>query len=91
MNQEELEKLAFVLFRRNLDTLARLKALESIVRHEVPAAELSAWDKAIDEQTNRILQKYLEDVEMHSPEIAAQIDDRGPEFMIGLDEPLLPP
>ena len=79
-----------MLFRRNLDTMGRLKALESVVRHKIPSSQLPEWDKTLDEQTNRILQLMLEDVEKHSPEIAAQIDDRGPEFMSGLDEPLPP-
>jgi hypothetical protein len=75
-----------VLHRNNLKTLARLKALETIVAMNVPPAERELWYKQLDEQNNRCLQDLLEEFEKQSPAWAALLDDRGADELTGLDE-----
>lgn len=88
MEQKALLDIIITLHRNNLNTLARLKALESVMALTVPTSELSDWNKKIDEQMNRILQHFLEDAENQSQWFAAQLDNRGPDALTGLDVPL---
>lgn len=72
------------LHRAHLRVVARLKAIESFMADKVPVAEQDAWYKELDEQTNRILQAQLEDVEAKSPFLGGLLDDRGPDELEGL-------
>ena len=67
----------FVKLRRDhLRTLARLKALEAIVRQGVKPEYRAAWDDDLKKATHKALQILLESLEKQSPEGAAFLDDR---------------
>lgn len=74
---EALAKHLLIARRDNLRTLARLKALESLVQHAIPESEQAAWKALLDKQTKIILQRLLESFEKQSPEFSALMDDRG--------------
>jgi len=76
------------MHRNHLRALARLKALESIIFERMQPSERAAWEKTYDEQANRIFQDLLEKVEAKSPGFAALLDNRGPDELEGLDNPL---
>jgi hypothetical protein len=82
MTQEEMRLLkniteALLTCRReNLRTLARLKALEAMVRMAMPEDKQDDWHKRLGEQTKYIHQKLLESFEKDNPEFAATLDDR---------------
>jgi hypothetical protein len=85
---EKLEKLldATVGLRRDqLRTMARLKALESMVHSSVSIEEHSKWKSTLDKQTKLILQNLLEAYEKVSPGFAAEIDDRSDEELDAFD------
>ena len=88
MTQKEIEDAIIGLFRNDLRNLARLKALESFIFDKTPSAERASAVKLLDEQTNRIFQVLLEDVEKQSPGFSALVDNRDPEELEGLDNPL---
>jgi hypothetical protein len=64
------------LYRGSIRTKAKLKALETLIRHRVPKNEFSAWDAAIKKLTQKFLQELLEAHEKRDPGFAAWIDDR---------------
>lgn len=71
---------AFLTIRReNVKTLARLKALETVVSESVPEDQREEWYKRVDKWTSRIQQDLLESLERESPEFAAILDDRSDE------------
>jgi hypothetical protein len=80
-----LVEITLKLRQNNLRTLARLKALESIVSESVPEADRTAWDDRLDKATHVIFQKYLEEFEEQSPSFAALLDDRDEDELRGLD------
>ena len=85
---KDVSKLLIDLYRNNLQTLARLKALESYVLDAVPASKKAAVGKLLGEQTNRIFQYLLEQDENRNPSFAALVDNRGPDQLTGLDTTL---
>jgi len=62
--------------RESLRTLARVKALESMVCDSLPKDRQDAWHRTLNERTKAILQRYLEQIEDQNAGAAASIDDR---------------
>ena len=76
----------FIVVRReNLRTLARLKAVETLVFEFIPADKRASWQDSVDRLTNSILQELLEEFEKESPSYAALLDDRGPDELRGIE------
>jgi len=76
--------------RDRLRLTARLKALESLVRSKIPKDKRPAWDKLLDEQTNGMLQRFLESVENADPAFATLLDKRASDELNGIDVSLPP-
>jgi uncharacterized protein YejL (UPF0352 family) len=72
--------------RETIRTLARTKALESMLEDFIPAAERDVWNVRLNEQTKQILQTLLESLEKHDPAAAAFLDNREPWEIPGQDE-----
>ena len=62
--------------RENIRTLARLKALESMVIESIPAEKRDAWHELLNKQTKFYLHELLVSLEKQNPGAAAQIDNR---------------
>ena len=62
--------------RENARTLARLKALETVISESVPADEREAWHDRVNKWSARIHQDVLESLEAEHPGFAAELDDR---------------
>jgi len=88
MDQKTIEDTILGLYRKHLELAARLKALESVVFERMPASERDAWLKICNQQANRIFQQFLENVEKKSPSLAAMLDNRGPDDLEGIEDPL---
>lgn len=80
--QEERDFLKYVsealltCRRENMRTLARLKALETMVRHFVPKDKREAWYKRLNKHTKTCLHDLLASLEEQNPSAAAQLDNR---------------
>ncbi len=57
-------------------TKARLKALEAMIRRDIPKKKLAAWNAEWKTKTAQFLQEELEAWETKDPLFAAWIDDR---------------
>jgi hypothetical protein len=64
------------LRRDNLRTLARVKALEAMVREALPKDKQSAWHDQLNREAKHSLQRLLESFEKQNPGYAALLDDR---------------
>ena len=85
------EKLDYLLkfndkhVMRNYRLLARMKALEAMLRGAVPEPKLDQWDRSLEREAQIILHDMLNECEKHSPGYAASIDDREPWELALLD------
>jgi len=64
------------LRREILRTLARTKAIESMIESSIPKDKRVLWHNQLDEQTKVIFHRLLVSFEKQNPAYAAQIDDR---------------
>ncbi|MGP8201718.1 MAG: hypothetical protein ACLQU4_19685 [Limisphaerales bacterium] len=85
MTESEIKKHIIALHRNDIWTLARLKAFESVVAESVPKKKFKAWEDKIEVVMNRQLQVLLEDVENKFPGWAAEVDNRGPSDLRGVE------
>ena len=70
--------------RENIRKLARLKALENMVRQFVPADKQKMWHDDLNKEAKICLQQLLVSFEKRDPGAAARLDDRPPSEIDGI-------
>ena len=81
-NEERFKAVADAMLVHRFEalrTLAKLQALEAMVRDTVPKGELPKWEVDRDVLTKKAFQKLLVSFEKQNPGYAARLDQREPD------------